>query len=59
MRAILRRGSGACLDALQSLGRKVGVISHVPAMVERIGVQVKVESRGGGRSTVRILTGRD
>lgn len=49
----------ACLDALQSLGRKVGVISHVPAMVERIGVQVKVESRGGGRSTVRILTGRD
>ncbi|MFO1372481.1 MAG: AAA family ATPase [Candidatus Competibacteraceae bacterium] len=49
----------ACLDALQSLGRKVGVISHVPAMVERIGVQVRVESRGGGRSTVRIVTGRD
>jgi exonuclease SbcC len=31
------------------------VISHVPALVERIGVQVRVETRGGGRSVVRIL----
>lgn len=45
----------AGLDALQSLGRQVGVISHVPAMVERIGVQVRVEARGGGRSIVRVL----
>ena len=45
----------ASLDALQSLGRQVGVISHVPALVERIGVQVRVETRGGGRSVVRIL----
>lgn len=45
----------ATLDALQAQGRKVGVISHVPAMVERIGVQVRVEARGGGRSVVRVL----
>ncbi len=45
----------AGLDALQALGRQVGVISHVPAMVERIGVQVRLEPRGGGRSTVRVL----
>jgi len=46
----------ASLDALQSLGRKVGVISHVPTMVERIGVQVRVEPVGGGRSRVRTLS---
>jgi len=45
----------AGLDALQALGRQVGVISHVPAMVERIGVQVQLEPRGGGRSSVRVL----
>lgn len=44
----------ASLDALQSLGRKVGVISHVPALVERIGVQVRVESLGAGRSRVCV-----
>ncbi len=47
----------ASLDALQSLGRQVGVISHVPALVERIGIQVRIEARGGGRSTLRILGG--
>ena len=45
----------AGLDTLQSLGRKVGIISHVPALVERIGAQVRVESRGGGRSVVRVV----
>ncbi|MEJ1341861.1 MAG: SbcC/MukB-like Walker B domain-containing protein, partial [Candidatus Sedimenticola sp. (ex Thyasira tokunagai)] len=42
------------LDTLQSLGRKVGVISHVPMLVERIGVRVAVEKLGGGRS--RVIT---
>jgi exonuclease SbcC len=42
------------LDALQALGRQVGVISHVPAMVERIGVRVRVETAGGGRSEIRV-----
>ncbi len=40
------------LESLQSHGRKVGVITHVAAMIERIPVQVRVEKRGGGRSTV-------
>jgi len=46
----------ASLDGLQALGRKVGVISHVPTLVERIGVQVRVEPRGGGRSRVRTVS---
>ena len=42
------------LDALRSQGRTVCVISHVEAMMERFPVQILVEKRGGGRSTVRI-----
>ncbi|WP_051953440.1 AAA family ATPase [Methylocapsa aurea] len=45
------------IDALESLhgrGRKVGVITHVAAMIERIAVQVRVEKCGNGRSTVRV-----
>lgn len=42
------------LERLQSQGRTIGVISHVSAMKERIPVQVKVASRGSGRSTIRI-----
>lgn len=42
------------LDALQAQGRQVGVISHVGALVERIGVQVRVERLGGGRSRVTV-----
>lgn len=46
----------SCLEALQASGRQVGVISHVPAMVERIGVQVRVVPVGGGRSAVTVQT---
>ena len=45
------------LESLQGQGRKVGVITHVPAMMERIGVQVRVEKRGSGRSIVRVRNG--
>ena len=45
----------ASLDTLQALGRKVGVISHVPILVERIGAKVVVEKLGGGRSGVRVV----
>lgn len=44
----------SCLEALQATGRQVGVISHVPAMVERIGVQIRVAPLGGGRSRVSV-----
>ncbi|MGZ8165363.1 MAG: SbcC/MukB-like Walker B domain-containing protein, partial [Methylobacter sp.] len=47
----------ASLDTLQALGRKVGVISHVPILVERIGAKVVVEKLGGGRSSVVIVGG--
>ena len=47
----------ASLDTLQALGRKVGVISHVPILVERIGAKVVVEKQGGGRSTVVMMGG--
>lgn len=40
------------LDALQASGRKVGLISHVAGLAERIGVQVVVRPLGGGRSRV-------
>ncbi|CAO3425700.1 AAA family ATPase [Azospirillum doebereinerae] len=46
----------SCLEALQAGGRQVGVISHVPAMVERIGVQIRVVPLGGGRSRVTVLS---
>ncbi|MDX2308000.1 MAG: AAA family ATPase [Hyphomicrobium sp.] len=42
------------LESLQGQGRKVGLITHVQAMIERIAVQVRVEKRGGGRSVIRI-----
>lgn len=45
------------LDALQSAGRKVGLISHVPGLAERIGVQVRVERQGQGASGVRVVVG--
>lgn len=43
------------LETLQSGGRQVGVISHVPAMIDRIAVQVRVEKQGGGRSRLVIV----
>ncbi len=42
------------LDALQSMGRKVGVISHVQEMTERIATKVLVRPAGGGSSAVVV-----
>lgn len=42
------------LDGLQSLGRKVGVISHVQEMTERIATKVLVQRTAGGRSVVTV-----
>lgn len=42
------------LDSLQSQGRKVGVITHVQEMSERIGTKVLVQRVAGGKSLVRI-----
>ncbi|MBB1074706.1 AAA family ATPase [Rhodoferax sp. 4810] len=42
------------LDRLQAQGRKVGVISHLQEMTERIGVQVYLQRHSGGRSRIEI-----
>ena len=44
----------ASLDSLQAAGRQIGVISHVQTLVERIGVQIRVEVLGGGESRVVV-----
>lgn len=45
----------SALEALQASGRKVGVISHVQAMGERIGAQVRISKLGSGRSVVETI----
>lgn len=47
------------LETLQGRGQKVGVITHVAAMIERIAVQVRVEKRGAGRSEIRVSDGME
>ncbi|QEM82482.1 AAA family ATPase [Halomonas binhaiensis] len=42
------------LDGLQALGRRVGVISHVQEMHERIPVQIIIEPLGNGTSRARL-----
>ena len=44
----------AALDSLQAQGRKVGVISHVQEMTERIGVQIHVQRESSGQSRVEV-----
>jgi len=43
------------LDQLQSQGRKVVLISHIPDMHERIPVQIRVNPRGAGASAIEIV----
>lgn len=43
------------LDALQAQGRKVGVISHVSQMSERIGTQIQVKKGAAGQSSVQVI----
>ncbi|CAM3948665.1 AAA family ATPase [Flavobacterium antarcticum] len=43
------------LERLHNQGRKVGVISHVQEMTERIPVQIKVSKKASGRSKVEII----
>lgn len=43
------------LERLHNQGRKVGVISHVQEMTERIPVQIKVSKQQSGRSKVEVV----
>ncbi|PPD23620.1 MAG: chromosome segregation protein SMC, partial [Methylocystis sp.] len=42
------------LETLQGQGRRVGVISHVGSLQQRIATKICVERRGGGISVVRL-----
>lgn len=42
------------LDNLQAQGRKVGVISHVQEMTERIGTRIEIKRLSGGQSRVIV-----
>ena len=43
------------LERLYNLGRKVGVISHVQEMTDRINAQIKVNKLSGGKSRIEIV----
>jgi exonuclease SbcC len=43
------------LEHLQSQGRKIGVISHLSNMIERIPTQICVQKKRGGKSIVEIM----
>ena len=45
------------LDVLQAHGRKVGVISHVSEMSERVSTQVQVKKQPGGYSNIEVKGG--
>lgn len=44
------------LERLHNQGRKVGVISHVQEMTERIPVQIRVSKQQSGKSQVAVLS---
>ena len=45
----------SALENLQAGGKTIGVISHVPAMKERIAAQINVTKESGGCSRVRMI----
>lgn len=45
----------SALEALQATGRRVGIISHIEAIMERISVQVRVQRTAPGSSTVSVI----
>ncbi|NBC07216.1 MAG: ATP-binding cassette family protein, partial [Bacteroidetes bacterium] len=45
----------ATLENLQASGKKIGIISHVKELKERIATQIQVEKRGNGFSAVRVV----
>lgn len=47
----------ATLEAIQSEGKLIGLISHIPMIQERIACQIRVISEGAGRSRLEVWTG--
>jgi exonuclease SbcC len=46
----------SALETLQARGKTIGVISHVPAMQERIQAQIKVTKESGGCSRLTVIS---
>ncbi|MEN0049171.1 MAG: SbcC/MukB-like Walker B domain-containing protein, partial [Bacteroidota bacterium] len=44
------------LENLQASGKTIGIISHVPALKERIGTQIRVNKQGNGYSEVEVVS---
>ncbi|GHA54208.1 AAA family ATPase [Pontibacter akesuensis] len=42
------------LENLQASGKMIGIISHVEALKERIGTQIRIQRQAGGVSTVQV-----
>ncbi|MBN2384591.1 AAA family ATPase [bacterium] len=47
----------AALEILQAQGKKIGLISHVPALQERLSSLIRITPRGTGRSSLTIEQG--
>ena len=45
----------SCLENLQSTGKTIGIISHVPALKERISTQIQMMKTGNGFSEITIV----
>ncbi len=45
----------SCLENLQSTGKTIGIISHVPALKERISTQIQIIKQGNGFSDIEVV----
>lgn len=43
-------------EVLQASGRKVGIISHVKEVMQRVAVRIEVDKQGNGESLLRIIS---
>ena len=43
------------LENLQSQGKTIGIISHVPALKERISTQIRMVQKGNGFSEILVV----
>jgi len=47
----------SALDNLQSSGRQIGVISHLPSIAERLGIRVNMVRAANGTSRLETVVG--
>lgn len=43
-------------EVLQASGRKIGIISHVKEVMQRVAVRIEVDKQGNGESLLRIIS---